>query len=145
MTVLETIKGLYTDYLAQTERLERERKPGEGLMGFGGGPKDDKCHGEFADAVITVVTKAAAEGLSTSQALELLNFIFTAPLQNSDNRLAYWMLMAMQGQMAGIITYLSPESARLLLIWYKETYPRRERFPAQKDVIAALKKRAQSV
>lgn len=145
MTALGTLKSLYADYLAETQQLELERKPGDGLLGFGAGPKDDKCHGEFADAVIAVVTKAAEEGISSSQALELLNFIFTSPLQNTDNHLAYWMLMAVQGQMAGIISYLAPNSARQLLRWYKEAYPRRERFPAQKNAIEALKKRAESI
>lgn len=144
MTALETLKGLYAGYLAETSRLERERGPWEGLMGFGAGPRDDKCHGEFINAVMAVVTRAAAEGLSSTQALDILNFMFTAPLQNADNRPAYWMLMALQGKTAGIIGYLDPDCARQLLLWYKETYPRRERFPAQKDVIAALKKRVDS-
>ena len=142
MAALEELRALYGAYLAETVRLEQARRPGDGLLGFGAGPKDDRCHAEFADAVSAALERLIAEGPGATQALDVLNFMYAAPLENADNRPAYWMLMALHARTPPLAEFLTPGSAALLLAWYKAAYPRRDRFPAQKAVIAALKRRA---
>jgi hypothetical protein len=142
MTDFEAVRALYEAYLGETERLEREKKPGDGLLGFGSGPKNDKCHGEFADAVFAALDKAAESGVPAEDAAELLRYIYRAPLENAENRLAYWMLIAVHGHTEGLVERLSPSVAAELLAMYESAYPRRERLPVQKRAVSALKARA---
>ena len=56
---------------------------------------------------------------------------------------AFWMLKAVHGLTLDLIGHLSPADAAELLKAYKDTYPRPERLPAQKKVLAALKRMSQ--
>ena len=48
MVGLPELQALYQTYLEDAERVERERKPGEGLFGIGKKPSDAPCHERFA-------------------------------------------------------------------------------------------------
>ena len=58
--VLARLETLYGDYLKTVERLERERRPGEGLFGTKG-PADDPCHDRFASDLESLLGDFAAE------------------------------------------------------------------------------------
>ena len=71
-------------------------------------------------------------------------FMLTFALGHRDAGAAYWMLLASHVLALPLIELLSPPEARSLLEAYEAGYPRRDRLPAQKKVISALKKRAKT-
>lgn len=138
MELLEELQSLYTGYLLKTAQLERDRKPADGLLGMGSGPAADPCHDRFAQELEALLHRM--DSLPSSQLFQALSFIYTAPFAHRDNPSAYWMLQAVHGLTVPLIPRLSPEDAQALRTQYQEDYPRRERLPAQKQVLAALKR-----
>lgn len=134
------LKSLYEGYLEDAKRVERERKPGEGLFGIGKTPADDPCHDRFAREFEMTVSQLCDDGLCSTDMLDQLLYIYKAPLENRESASAYWMLLAVHGMTLPMIEKLDKEDARELSCWYKGKYPRRERFPAQKQVIESLKR-----
>lgn len=134
------LKSLYEGYLEDAKRVERERKPGEGLFGIGKTPADDPCHDRFAGEFEKTVSQLCDDGLCSKDMLDQLLFIYKAPLENREPASAYWMLLAVHGKTLPMIEKLDKEDAGELSRWYKGKYPRRERFPAQKQVIESLKR-----
>jgi hypothetical protein len=65
--------------------------------------------------------------------------MFDMPLKHEDNKLAYWMLMAVHALTAPLVPLLSPEDAAGLSSLYTQAYPKSVRLPAQKKVAALLK------
>ena len=72
----------------------------------------------------------------------LMGCMYEIPLRHRDNSLAYWMLLAVQGLTAELVSHLGARDASELLRWFRDAYPRFERMPAQKKVLSALKARA---
>ena len=138
MELLEELQSLYTGYLLKTQQLERDRKPADGLLGMGSGPAADPCHDRFAQELEALLHRM--DSLPSSQLFQALSFIYTAPFAHRGNPSAYWMLQAVHGLTVPLIPRLSPEDAQALRTQYQEDYPRWERLPAQKQVLAALKR-----
>ena len=72
----------------------------------------------------------------------MLAYIYRAPSEHREPLTAYWMLQAVHGLTVPLIGFLDPSDARTLGEEYAGTYRRRDRFPAQKKALAALKKAA---
>lgn len=141
MDELETIRRLYADYLAETERLARERRPGDGLLGMGGGPSGDPCHDRFAEKLTAALERMAREDASADRIRAALEYIYRAPLENRENLSAYWMLLAVHGLTVELAERMDPPDKAALRRAYQRLYPRWERLPAQKRVLDALKTR----
>jgi len=141
-TDLETIQRLYGDYLEKTEELERQRKPGDGLLGMGGGPDQDACHDKFVGDLTAAMEELSQSGAPSGALRAILEYMYEIPLRHRDNSLAYWMLLAVQGLTAELVSHLGARDASELLRWFRDAYPRFERMPAQKKVLSALKARA---
>ena len=141
-TELETIQRLYGDYLDKTEELERQRKPGDGLLGMGGGPDRDVCHDAFVRDLTAAMQELAQSAVPSDDLRGILEYMYEIPLRHRDNSLAYWMLLAVQGLTAELIPRLEPRDASELLRRYRDAYPRFERLPVQKNVLSSLKARA---
>jgi hypothetical protein len=139
MESLDAIKKLYEDYLEETRRLQRERRPGEGLL-YGRNPGDDPCHDAFYRQLGQRLAAAAQE--TGCDAREILEFLYGAPPEYADNQLAYWMLLAVHGLTEDLILRLSPQDAEELYQRYRKAYPRSMRLPPQKRVLAALRRQA---
>ena len=142
MTGLAEIRSLYQEYLDAAERVERERKPGDGLFGLGKKPSDDPCHERFTTALETALRDFAAPGPDSRQVREVLAHIYEAPVEHREPASAYWMLNAVHGFTLELIERLSTEDAAALLARYAEAFPRRERLPVQQQVYTALKRAA---
>ena len=140
MEPLEGIQALYEAYWEKTKQLERDRKPGQGLLGFGSGPKDDPCHDRFAQDA-----EAFLKDLETAppdQIRDVLAFVYHTPLDHPEPLTAYWMMRAVHGLTLPLIGRLTAEDALALKEVYERDYPRRDRFPAQKKVLSALTRAA---
>lgn len=138
MTGLEKIRRLYQDYLTEVERLERERKPGEGLLGMGGGPADNPCHDRFAQDLETELRALSEAHLPPDQVRAVLEYVYHVPLEHRDSKTAYWMLAAVHSLTLDLAGQLAPADAKSLRSQYTRDYPRWERLPAQKRVLSAL-------
>lgn len=137
------IQEIYGDYLEKTIQLDRNRKLGEGIFGSAG-PKTDPCHGVFADMVKTRLDAAARERISSAEAREILEYMFKAPVEQQQNQLAYWMLLAVHGAVLNLAERLNASDAEPLLELYLRMYPKYQWLPVQKQLVSILKARQKS-
>ena len=141
---MEQLLALYDTYFQQVEAAKKRLNPSDGLLGMGEKLSNAPCHDVFVEAM-----KAMLEGLpdqvDAAQVCRMLDFIYRAPFAYPDvDTSVYWMLIAVQGLTLPAIARLRPEEARVLHAWYEKAYPRWERLPAQKQVLAALKQQGRS-
>ena len=94
---LDGLRACYEDYRDRVEELERGRKPGEGIFGMRGGPKDDPCHERFAQELRERFAAFAAESPSSGEVRRVLDFVYTEPLRRPAPASGIWMLHAVQG------------------------------------------------
>ena len=125
-------------YIAETERLEREKKPGDGLMGLSPGPKDDPCHDRFAQALEHLLLDIRAQAPPSGEVRDALDAIYRAPLDHPWPLSAHWMLKAVHGLTAPLADLLTAADARALYDAYARDYPRWDRLPSQKQALRAL-------
>lgn len=136
---METLRQLYCDYLAQYAQLRKARKFSDGLFGMPRSPEREHCHTQFAETMRSWLAQQAA---APEDPEAVLSYIYFAPQTEKTDKETYWMLLAIHGMTLELIKALSPAAAALLLARYEKAYPRRGCLPAQKQVLAALKKQA---
>ena len=139
MSGLPEIRALYDAYLETALALEADRKPGQGLLGFGKKPADDPCHPQFAEDLRVALAELEAEDPDSARRRAVLELILFAPTEHREPLSVYWMLVAVHGLTPSLIRGLDPADAAALGDRYGKTYPRWERLPIQKDVFRALK------
>ena len=139
MADADGIRSLYETYIETVETLERNRKPGEGLFGLKKGPADDPCHDRFADELSAALAAYAAQEPASAELAETLSYMYTLPPEHREPQSVYWMLVAVHGLTLDLIGGLAPADAAALRAVYEKAYPRWERLPVQKKVLAALK------
>lgn len=142
MAGLEEVRRVYEMYLGRMEELQRKRKPAEGLFGVGGGPAADPCQEEFPRQLEAVLKALERTEPASPEARQVLEYLYQAPLPyRQADQTVYWMLTAVHGLSLDLISRLTPEDAGGLWEGYRQNYPRWERLPAQKKVLAALNAR----
>lgn len=139
---LAALRARYEAYLDEVAELERKRKPGEGIFGMGGGPKNDPCHSRFAEELRGELASFAASEPEATAAEEALRYVLGQPESENVPQSAYWMLQAVHGLGLELIDRLEPGDAAALAASYEKNYPRRKRFPVQDQVLRELKRRA---
>ena len=139
---LARLQELYESYIAKVDFLEKNRKPGEGLLGLKGGPDEDPCHDRFADDLQEFYTEITMGKPASGTVRELMEYACTAPGQHREPRTAYWMLIAVQSLTQPLIRLLTPQDAGALAELYENNYRRFERLPSQKQLMKALKSAA---
>ena len=142
MVGLPELQALYQTYLEDAERVERERKPGEGLFGIGKKPSDAPCHERFAVELETLLKEFEAQSPDSAQTRDVLSYIYRASLERREPLSAYWMLNAVHGLTQSLIGRLNAEDAATLRAQYAADIPRREMLPVQKQVFSKLKQSA---
>lgn len=136
--LLSRVRRLYENYLEQVKEVERTRRFGEGLLGFGTSTANHPCHDEFAREAEKLLEEFSAQRPESSAVRAVLEFIFFEPLEHIDGKSAYWMLLAVHGMTYRLIRRLEPADAEALWAEYRKAYPRRVRLPAQENVLEAL-------
>lgn len=139
---LERVRALYEAYLAQAEKLERERKPFAGMFGISPGPADDPCHDRFAADLENLLRSCREAGSTPAEIREVLRYIYAAPTEHPQPRSSYWMLLAVHGLTLDLIEGLIAADAKEMHDWYEAAFPRRERVPVQNRVLKALGRKA---
>ncbi len=139
---IREIRRLYDEYISETERLEKDRKVTEGLMGIGRGLGAHPCHDRFTEQLEQKLDLLAANAPTAQAVREVLAFMYDVPVKNKNNSLAYWMLKAVHALTEKLIGYLTPEDAAVLSARYRESYPKSARMPAQKKIMGLLQAQA---
>ncbi len=138
----EDLTALYDGYLQEAMRAEQEQKPFDGLFGFGKKAADDPCHDRFAANLKTWLDAFRASKPESAELCSVLRTIYFDPKEHPEPGSIYWMLIAVQGLTTGLIPLLKPADAAALAEEYGAPYRRRERLPAQKQILEALIKRS---
>ena len=141
MAVSEAIAQAYRDYLAAMDETRQNRRRIDGLLGLGGGAGLERCQDDFVLRLTEAVEEYAASAPDEASVAETLRYMFAQALERRKDREAYWMLLASHSIALPLLDLLGPGEAASLRGFYEETYPRRERLPAQKAVINVLKSR----
>ncbi len=135
--------ALRENYLDAVRECERNRKPGDGLLGLKGGPAEDPCHDRFAEELSAVLESFYKDVPDSSDTRMVLEALYDVPGKDCVPLSAYWMLIAVQGLCPELIQTLSKEDARDLKEEFLERYRRWERLPVQNKILNALKKQMQ--
>ena len=133
---------LYRTYIGTVEELERNRPIGAGLFGLTPGPADDPCHDRFVAELDGLLREFSETSPGSAEAAEALRFLLEAPSLHREPKSLYWMLIAAQGLAAGLVGFLTQEDAAALAKSYGAQYPRRDRLPAQRELLKKLEKQA---
>lgn len=139
MQVLKEIQRIYENYLTETAYLAATRKPADGRLDLGNGPGSDPCHERFAELLEQALESLASASPSSEQVEAVLRFIYDMPHVHKDNKLVYWMLVAVHTLTKNLIQLLSSDDAAVLNVWYNETYPSAVRLPNQRKIEARLR------
>jgi len=134
---LAAIEGLYDAYLAQVSQLYRGLRPLQGFFGFQDGPQRNPCHRQFAERMEAAL--ADASSASPAEILEVLRYMYRAPLEQRESRSAWWMLLAVQKLTIPLLPRLSPADTAELYAWYRKNYPSAMQLPPQKEILRQLK------
>ncbi|NCB73270.1 MAG: hypothetical protein EOM51_00785 [Clostridia bacterium] len=138
----QEIRTVYADYINDVIQLEATRKPTDGLLGFGKKAGDDPCHDRFASRLEQELNALATETPSSETVSAVLHFVFNAPNEHKELKLAFWMLQAVSGLTEKLIVFLSPQDAADLLESFSELYPKRIRLPVQQKIAKLLNEQA---
>lgn len=139
---IREIRRIYAEYLAETVRMEADKKMTDGLLGFGKGPGSSPMHDLFSDRLEQALVSLASNSPSSQEAFEVLRFMYDAPKTHQDNALAYWMLMAVHSLTDKLIVFLSRENAAALAAAFQDAFPKAARLPAQKKIAEQLRTQA---
>lgn len=139
---LENIRALYEAYIAKAEECERNRKPADGLLGFGKKAADDPCHDQFADDLEAALKQLAEQSPASITVCSVLEYIYKMPLTHQEPASVRWMLEAVQGLTKELIGSLNTADAAKLAEQYDADYPRRTRLPVQNQLYDILHKQA---
>ena len=136
----ENFDALYEEYIRDAAEIESKASPLEGLFGFNPASKNHPRHEEFFQECGLMARELAEKG-DREEAKAAAELILFSAADHRDT-ISFWYLFAAQQHLSPLIPLLSPGDAKELLDRYDNTYPRRERLPAQKAVYKELKKRA---
>ena len=138
--IITELTALYESYLSEAQRVEQERKPGEGIFGIGKKPSDHPCHDRFVSDLGTMLETFSLSHPASSDVRSVLDLICHAPKEHPEPTSAYWVLIAVQKLALPLITLLSPSDATALAREYAVIYKRWEQLPVQKQFLSALKR-----
>ena len=138
---ISEVKKLYEEYIAEAEKLERDRKPTDGLFGMGKKTSDDPCHERFANELEAVLKSMTDSKPEPEKVYEVLDYIYRMPDEHKEPITVYWMLNAVHALTIDLIALLDKNYAEKLYTQYRKAIPRWKRLPVQKKVCSELDKR----
>ncbi len=138
MSLTDEFRQMLAEYDENVGEVERKKRPLDGILGFGRVPANDPCHEALDKKAEELVARALAEGTEGREADELTGALLRAESRYTGPSYAGMTLIALQRHAKDLIPRMSPEGRRELLAWYEKQYPRRTRFPIQKEICGLL-------
>ena len=139
MKASEEFHQLLTAYQEDLDTLAKNRRPGDGVFGFGRAPGDDPCHERFDTRIAELAARWAQPGADRDEVAELAHLMLRCDRELTLPVYAQGMLVAIQRHTLGLISRLTPDEAREIRIGYEKHYPFYRRVPVQKEILRALK------
>ena len=139
MAYIEQLTEILDRYRADIDTLEKNKKPTDGLLGFGKKPGDDACH-QILDQQVGALLAQLAEDVGSAEADQVINRIFDLGVDESWPSYAHWALIALQRHTLPLIPRLSAQEAADLSAAFDRLYPRRMRMPIQVQIAKAFKR-----
>lgn len=140
MPVPQAISLAFERYGEAMDSARRNRRTIDGFLGIGSSGIE-RCQDDFVSELRAAVEGFAAAGPDSASAREALEYIFSRARAGRRGDASYWMLLASHSLALPLVDFLSPADALSMLEAYEASFPKRERFPAQKAVISALRAR----
>jgi hypothetical protein len=143
MDITTKLESLYTPYLDEADTLKRGGNKSASLFkrifGIKHNPGDKDLNPNFYYAVTACLEEFQSEPYTPEDALAVVEYVLHAAASNTDNPIASFALIQVQGLLTPLVSSLPPEKAANLADWYKKQYPYRNRFPVQENLLKALK------
>lgn len=139
---MAALDAAFEMYRRDLENYARTCKPLDGFLGFGRALKNEPCHDQFDARVKEAVDGVCAASPTPEDAARVVGLLLRWDPTGWPQE-AQWMLRAIERHTLPLIPFLAPETAAALEKEYAARYKRWERFPAQKEVLKALKNRAE--
>ena len=133
---MKQLTDIYEAYIEKAKAVRKKASPFAGIFGMGDDPRKHACHEEFYEQV-----EQWSQNFDTSDpdvTLQAVKYIFETSNAHEGNRDVYWFLFAAHALTLPLIPALRPADRQELAVWYDKTYPRRVRFPVQKQVLKCL-------
>ena len=141
MADMEQLRQIYSRYEEQIRKVYKKSSVLDGLWGMGNDPRNHPCNSEFFENVEQWSQEFVQGKPAPEQALEAVNWILRAP-GDDKNAHTYWYYYAAQIHTFDIIPFLNPDDCALLVKWYDEAFPKRDRLPNHIKLYDRLRKRA---
>ena len=138
--ITDRLTKLTNDYIAQTDDLIQNRRPGEGIFGMPDSAKSAPCHMEYYHNMEAAVRELAGDKPDAESAEQLVRFLLTAEEAFPCSQLASWTLLAVQRLSLPLIPHIPPEKRKELGSWFGKKVPRLQRMPVQQEIYKELKK-----
>ena len=141
MAVPESIVGAYEQFIEEIIPAEKKRGYFDNLLGRNRGSDFERCQGSFVSNLTDAVEAFAASDPESGDVTDAVSYMFAQAHERKKTGAAYWMLLASHVLTLPLIELLPPAEAKRLREEFEAEYPKRERLPAQRTVISALKDR----
>ena len=142
----EEFKQAYEDYIAFNKELTAGQGLLSGILGVFGlnkGAANDPGHEKFYLEMKAAMESVCEEQPDQETADNIADVIFHARYDYAEEQVSPFMFYAVESTCIDLIPFLSPEKVRQIYTRYKADNPKSRCVPAQKKVLAALKKAAE--
>jgi len=141
---LSQLAALYSEYLSEMERLNREHSTLRGafshiLGGSSSGIGSDSCNDRFSDGVKKCIEQFAEGRPSCDETIDVFRFVMRQDHISSCVQSARLMLQAVHVYLIPLAELLSADAATELYKEYKDLNSRESLLPVQKQLVKALK------
>lgn len=138
MTYAPQVRAILDEYAQALEETARQRRPTEGLLGFGRKLGDEPCH-EIMDRKIAALTETLLADDGAEDADEAASLLLRAEADGAWPEAAKFALIAAQRHLIPLVSRLSRNGAAEMAAWFEKRYPVFRRLPVQKQLLKALK------
>ena len=140
----------YTDHMRALERKTTMLDTLKGWIMGGSVASRDKANQTFYQEVEVLVRELCAaletaETETASRSSAQAARVILAPRPVKSTSASDWMLTAAQGHAIALIPYLEREVLQQLRDEYRKAYPKRMMLPKQREVLAAMERRLESM
>lgn len=138
MELQQKLESIFARYEKDVVKAAKEASPFGGMLGFGGGVKNDPCHVRFYEDVTQWAQEAEGSGAGEETLFAAVEYVLCNAVDCSPRNETYGMRIAVHGCVKPLIPLLTQEHRRALKATYEANYPKRMRLPVQNQIVKLL-------